>query len=90
VEGRRGAGHVLSKRKEIPLIVPCDRTLRCSEIWRKALEAVDFERIESKTTSRKDGVAGEAELSGKLGWRWLAEATSRFKGSLTAKRRNLR
>src|SRR5947208_2575239 len=35
---------VLSARKEMPLVIPCDRNTKADLIWKKALELVDFER----------------------------------------------
>lgn len=71
---------VLKSRGEIPLIVACDREKTCHDIWRQALEEVNFERVESRSKGEVQRLAAEAELSGKLGWSWLAEATAKWKG----------
>ncbi|WBV43825.1 ATP-binding protein [Pseudoroseomonas cervicalis] len=72
---------VLSARKEVPLIVRCDRSMSCKDIWLKALEAVEFERIETRNTGRASQISAESEVSGKLGWQWLAEAATKIKGA---------
>ncbi|WP_424140027.1 ATP-binding protein [Roseomonas chloroacetimidivorans] len=73
---------VLASRDQVPLIVQCDRNKTCATIWQQALEAVDFERIDSKTSTTATKAAGEVEVGGKLGWKWLAEATGRLKGTV--------
>src|SRR4051794_7379869 len=52
---------VLSQRGEVPLIVPCDRTTSCDGIWKQALEAVDFDRLEGVTSARTNKIGGEFE-----------------------------
>lgn len=74
---------VLSGLDLVPLVVPCDKRTTVDQIWKAALEAVDFDRVETRTAASTLRVGGEAELSGKLGWKWLAEAASRFKGTLS-------
>lgn len=73
---------VLRRRNEVALVVRCDRRLTAEDVWLRALEEVDFERIESRTPTSSTTMSGEGEIGGKLGWTWLAEATARFKGSL--------
>jgi len=73
---------VLRRRGEVALVVRCDRRLTAEYVWLRALEEVDFERVESRTRTGSTAGAVEGEVSGKLGWGWLAEATARFKGSL--------
>jgi AAA+ ATPase superfamily predicted ATPase len=71
---------VLTSRKEIPLIIACDKTVKAEQIWRKALEGVDFERaVSRKRGSKREGTI-EGEASAKLGWKWLAGVSTKFKG----------
>jgi len=77
---------VLRRRNEVPLIVRCDRMMKAETVWLRALEEVNFERVESRTQTKKVGGTAEAEVGGKLGWAWLAEATSRLKGTITGTR----
>lgn len=71
---------VLASRGQVPLIVRCDAKLSADQVWLKALEEIDFERVESRSFSELKKLGGEAETGGKVGWPWLAEATARFKG----------
>lgn len=73
---------VLRRRGEVALVVRCDRRLTAEDVWLRALEEVDFERVESRTRTASTTGTVEGEVSGKIGWNWLAEATARFKGSL--------
>jgi hypothetical protein len=77
---------VLRRRAEEPLVVRCDRTMKADSVWLRALEEVNFERVESRTRTRKVGGTAEVEVGGKLGWAWLAEASSRLKGTITGAR----
>ncbi len=74
---------VLSRRKEIPLVIRCDKSLKCPEIWKKALEEVDFSRAEQKTISSGTKSSAEAEGQHRFGWQWLADVSIRFKGTYT-------
>jgi hypothetical protein len=74
---------VLRRRGEVALVVRCDRRLTAEGVWLRALEEVDFERVESRTKTSSLTGAMEGEVGAKLGWAWLAEATARLKGSLT-------
>lgn len=74
---------VLSGLGLVPLVVPCDKTTTCADIWKRALEAVDFDRVENRSESTTTKLGAEAELSGKLGWKWLAEAAARLKGTIS-------
>jgi len=73
---------VLSKRGDVPLVVPCDSKKTCDEIWRQALEAVDFDRVESRSEAQTLKASAEAEASGKLGWGWLAQFNAKFRGMI--------
>ncbi len=73
---------VITKRQEVPLVVQCDRSTTVADIWKTALEAVDFSRVESRTNSETKKLNGEVEVGGKLGWKWLAEMTARLKVSV--------
>ena len=71
---------VLSQRGELALIVRCDSKMTANDVWLKALEEVDFDRIQSRTKAVITRIGAEAEIGGKLNWTWLAETTARFKG----------
>ncbi|MDQ0347060.1 ATP-binding protein [Ancylobacter vacuolatus] len=70
---------VLDDRGARPLIVRCDKSLTCNELWRKALEAVDFDRVETRSRASSKSASGELELSTDVGWKWLAKASAKLK-----------
>jgi hypothetical protein len=72
---------ILSERGDVPLVVQCDRSLTVDMVWRKALESVNFERVDGDTSGKTTSVAGEAEIEGGLGWNWLAKAAGRLQVS---------
>jgi hypothetical protein len=73
---------VLSRRGELPLIVRCDSKMTAADVWLRALEEVDFDRVQTRTKTKITRIGAEAQAGGKLNWAWLAEATTRFKGLL--------
>lgn len=73
---------VLSDRGQIPLIVQCTKDRKIDEIWRLALESVDFERVTSNTRSAT--IEGGAEAQAEFGWKWLAKITGTVGLSITA------
>lgn len=74
---------ILARRGEVPLIVPCDRNKTCEAIWKQALEAVDFERVESRANLKSNAQEAEVEVQTRIGWKWLADASTRFRGKLS-------
>lgn len=75
---------VLQRRSEMPLIVRCDRTTTITQIWRMALEKVDFTRAVSRVAEKSNSLEGEAEASTTFGWSWLAGITTRIRGQSTS------
>jgi AAA ATPase domain len=73
---------VLSARKEIPLVIRCDKNTKADAIWKQGLESVDFERAETRSHKVGKHVSVEGEASGKLGWKWLAGISAKGKGSI--------
>jgi hypothetical protein len=63
---------VLADIDKLPLIVRCDDQMTTDDIWRKALEDVNFDRITSKTAAEDTQVTGSAKVGGNMGWSWLA------------------
>ncbi|WBU28754.1 hypothetical protein OOZ54_19125 [Rhodopseudomonas palustris] len=72
---------VLFSKSLLPLTVQCDKSLTTDELWKRALEQVDFERTETIAGGKVIKVSGEVEGGGKLSWKWLAEITAKVKGS---------
>lgn len=63
---------VLSDRELYPLVIRCDSTLTPEELWKRALEKVDFERLSAIQTSKSSKEAATGKLGGTIGWKWLA------------------
>ncbi|GAA4427164.1 hypothetical protein GCM10023188_09940 [Pontibacter saemangeumensis] len=63
---------VLAEINKLPLIVRCDDQLTTEDVWRKALEDVNFDRITANTAAEDTQVTGSAKAGGKIGWSWLA------------------
>ena len=66
---------VCDKLGSKPLIIRCNENLTASDIWKQALEQVEFERIFQIDVSQGRESSGKGELSGKIGWSWLAGAS---------------
>jgi len=71
---------VLRRRGEVPLVVRCDRSKSADALWRAALEAVDFDRVETREAGKECSAELEGEISGTIGWAWLAGMTAKFRG----------
>lgn len=69
---------VLAERHQIPLVVQCTRNKAALDLWREALDSVNFERTSevSKTITRKIGIETGAE--GEASWAWLARITGKL------------
>lgn len=50
------------------IVLRCNDKLEVDEFWKKALEQVNFDRVQQK--SKSSSIEGKAE--GKIGWKWLA------------------
>jgi len=57
--------------------------MSADQVWLRALEEVDFDRVQSRTKATITRIGAEVEAGGKLSWAWLAETTARFKGLLS-------
>jgi hypothetical protein len=55
----------------------CDRTMAARDVWRKALEDVDFAQIVSTQTKSDASSEAMGEISGSIGWGWLAGLASK-------------
>jgi hypothetical protein len=63
---------VLQTKRLQPLQVRCHTGLSATDFWRSALEKVNFERIAQQREQGDRTVSGTGELSGSIGWKWLA------------------
>jgi len=50
----------------------CDKSLTSQEVWRKTLETINFERVETIIKEKKTGRKLGVEIEGRIGWSWLA------------------
>jgi len=62
---------VRSKTLE-PLIIRCHNNLTSHDVWKIALEKVNFERIRESSATKETTKRLEGKLGGKIGWSWLA------------------
>lgn len=65
-------GVVLKEISRIPLIIRCDDKLTADEFWLRALEAINFDRIREQSAASETERSSEGEISGSIGWPWLA------------------
>ena len=79
-------GNVCGKLGLRPLIVRCNAALTQEQLWKKALEQIDFRRPVSVTSGKgsKNELGGEVE--GKLGWSWLAGMSGKVSTKLEKER----
>ncbi|WP_284757906.1 AAA family ATPase [Agrobacterium sp. fls2-241-TYG-188a] len=73
---------VLADRGQLPLVVQCTAEKTCADIWKEALASVNFEQAKHITSTSTTKLSGTAEVGGKFGWKWLAEVTGRFSGTV--------
>lgn len=72
-----------AKKLEI-LQVRCHANLSPSELWRCALEKVNFERVKEVQSQLESSVNSGAELSGNIGWKWLAGLSGKFSTGISS------
>lgn len=73
---------VLRERGNIPLLVQCTQTKLSSDIWKEALEGVDFERTTNTSNSSRARTEATIELGAEGGWKWLAKITGKIQAAL--------
>lgn len=78
---------VLSNEGLEPIVVRCDAGVTTQEFWKRALEAVDFERLGLTQAGISGKVSSTGKVGGKVGWTWLAalmgEASATVEGSMS-------
>ncbi len=57
---------------KLPLVVRCDNQLTSDDIWKKALEKVNFDRVSQKSGSQETEISTNVKAGTKIGWSWLA------------------
>jgi archaellum biogenesis ATPase FlaH len=56
-----------------PLIVRCDSEVTVAEFWKKALEKIKFERVQSKEILTGSTKKADIKTGAEFGWKWLAK-----------------
>lgn len=69
---------VITTNKKEPLIIRCDNEMSVEDVWRKALEEVNFERITSKSKSGELSISTEGKAGIELGWSWIGKIIGEF------------
>ncbi|MCZ4344616.1 hypothetical protein [Devosia neptuniae] len=76
---------VLQERGLVPLVVQCTKGRTCEDIWRLALEGVNFERVIAVQQFSEKSSSMSVEAGTKIGWHWLAEVSGKIASSVDAK-----
>lgn len=74
---------VLEERGQIPLVVQCTSERTATEMWKVALEQVNFDRVKSISEVGTSKINSSVDVATKFGWKWLAEISGKFTGGLT-------
>lgn len=74
-----------SKKLEV-LKVRCNISLKANDLWKSALEQVSFERVKQTQKQSENTTNASAELSGTIGWNWLASLTGKTGTAISNKR----
>jgi hypothetical protein len=75
----------VAEQCELELIqIRCDDKLTPEEFWRRALEAVNFDRLAQRKNGNKHGAGLGAKLIGSIGWKWLAGLSGEFSTSVSS------
>lgn len=80
---------VLSSEGLEPIVVRCDGGVSSQELWKRALERVDFERLASIQSGKSGKVGGGGKLGGKIGWAWLAGVSGEASATVERSRSDL-
>lgn len=73
---------VLADRGQVPLVVQCTAQKSCGDIWKEALASVNFDQAKQASVTSTSRISGTAEVGAKFSWKWLAEITGRFTGTI--------
>lgn len=66
----------VAEQESLELIkIRCDDELTADEFWRRALEAINFDRLSQKKNGGKSTTLAGVKLGGSIGWKWLAGLT---------------
>lgn len=79
---------VIASNKKEPLIIRCDNEMSVEDVWRKALEEVNFERITSKSKSGELTISSTAKAGLELGWSWIGKLIGELAVGVSGKETN--
>lgn len=79
---------VITANKKEPLIIRCDNEMSVEDVWRKALEEVNFERITSKSKSGELSISTAGQAGIELGWSWIGKIIGEFSIGISGKESN--
>jgi len=63
---------VANSKKLQVLKVRCTASLTANDLWKIALEQVNFERIQQRQSQSENSISASGEIGGTIGWSWLA------------------
>jgi AAA domain len=67
---------VLESMELAPLVVQCDNSKSCKDIWASALRDVDFSQIKEIKEKKSQKTEGSLGIEG--GWKWVAQISGRL------------
>jgi len=74
-----------SKKLEV-LRVRCTINLKASDLWKTALEQVNFEQVKQVQAQSETETNFSGEIGGNIGWSWLAGLTGKVSTAIADKR----
>lgn len=69
---------VLKSKNLETLQIRCSSNLSSQELWKRALEKVDFERIKQIQSQQTNQIQFRSEISANVNWAWLAKITGKL------------
>ncbi|MEZ5003949.1 MAG: AAA family ATPase [Chitinophagales bacterium] len=64
---------VISELKKIPLTIRCNDEMTIEDVWRNALEEVNFDRITKQAESGQIELSSQVKTGMSAGWEWLGK-----------------
>ncbi|ASP79053.1 ATP-binding protein [Sinorhizobium meliloti] len=69
---------VLAERGELALIVQCTKEKKSQDIWKEALEQVNFDRVSQTSQAISKTSRVNVEVQGEASWAWLAKLVGKL------------
>lgn len=67
----------------LPLIARCEGTMEAGDVWRKALERLDFSRVSQHSSSTGKERKASTRARASVGWKWLANLTGEIAAGIS-------